>query len=143
MRRKDVFRNRNVYMTKNGLEVSSDNKAANFCAGRPGSESHCQFSQSGAFFVVFTIRVQRTSVNLQEPCVLYIGRAYRYPQDVAFYIFYSTAISTGYFKHAAHSLFFSSKCPLFHNAAFSGSVLFTFYIQGVLKFKCKTPVPKG
>ena len=22
-------------------------------------------------------------------------------------------------------------------------VLFAFYIQGVLKFKCKTPVPKG
>jgi hypothetical protein len=22
-------------------------------------------------------------------------------------------------------------------------VLFTFYAQGVLKFKCKTPVPKG
>ena len=22
-------------------------------------------------------------------------------------------------------------------------VLFTYYIQGVIKFKCKTPVPKG
>ena len=48
-----------------------------------------------------------------------------------------------YFKHAAHCPFFSSKCRLFHNATFFGSVLFTFYIQGVLKFKCKTPVPKG
>jgi hypothetical protein len=57
------------------------------------------------------------------------------------YIF-STNISTEYFKHAAHTLFFSSKCRLFHNATFFGSVLFAFYIQGVLKFKCKTPLPK-
>jgi len=48
--------------------------------------------------------------------VLYIGRAYRYPPDLAFYIFFSTNISTEYFKHAAHSLFFSSKCHLFYNA---------------------------
>ena len=27
-------------------------------------------------------------VNFYEPCVLYIGRAYRYPQNVAFYIFF-------------------------------------------------------
>ena len=32
-------------------------------------------------------------------------------------------------------LFFSSKCSLFHNANLFGSVLFTFYIQDVLKFK--------
>jgi hypothetical protein len=29
------------------------------------------------------------SVKLSEPCVLYIGRAYRYPPDVVFYIFLS------------------------------------------------------
>jgi hypothetical protein len=59
--------------------------------------------------------------NLKKPCVLYIGRAYRYPPDVAFYIFFSTNISAEYFKHAAHCPFFSSKFRLFHNATFFGS----------------------
>ena len=53
--------------------------------------------------------------------VLYIGRTYHYPPDVAFYIFFSTNISTEYFKHAAHSPLFPSKCRLFHNATFFGS----------------------
>jgi hypothetical protein len=35
-----------------------------------------------------------------------------------FIYFFSTPISTEYFKHAAHSPFFSSKCRLFHNATF-------------------------
>jgi hypothetical protein len=60
-------------------------------------------------------------INLQETRVLYIGRAYRYP--VAFYIFFSTNISTEYFKHATHTPFFSSKCRLFHNATFLGSCI--------------------
>jgi len=72
---------------------------------------------------------------------IYIGQAYRYPPDVAFYIyFFSTDISTEYFKHAVHSPFFSLRCRLFHILV---PVLFTFYIQGVLIFKCKTPVLKG
>jgi len=41
------------------------------------------------------------------------------------------------------SVFFSSKCRLFNNATLFGSVLFAFYLQGVLKFKCKIPAPKG
>ena len=51
-----------------------------------------------------------------------------------FIYFFSTNISTGYFKHAAHSPFFSSKCRLFHNATFFFPVLFTFYIESVLIF---------
>jgi len=38
------------------------------------------------------------------------------------YIF-STNISTEYFKHAAYSPLFSSKCRLFHNAAFFASCI--------------------
>jgi len=60
-----------------------------------------------------------------------------YFPDVAFYIFFSTNISTEYFKHAAHSPFFFSKCRLFHNATYLVPVLFTFYIQGVLNLNVK------
>jgi len=52
-------------------------------------------------------------------------------------------ISTDYFKHAAHSLFFCSKCRLFHNANFLGSCIIDILHTGVLKFKCETRVPKG
>jgi len=72
--------------------------------------------------------IYRTGIPLPSKCfILYI---------------FSTNISPEYFKHAAHSPFFSSKCRLFHNATFSGSCIIHILHTGVLKFKCKTPVQK-
>ena len=48
---------------------------------------------------------------------------------------YSTNILTEYFKHAAHSaFFFLQDAVYFIMLSFLFPVIFTFYIQGVLKF---------
>ena len=71
----------------------------------------------------------RTAPLTSKRCILYI---------------YSTNIDTEYFKHGIFSPFFSlQNAVCFIILTYSVLVLFTFYIQGVIKFKKIIPAPKG
>ena len=71
----------------------------------------------------------RTAPLTSKRCILYI---------------YSTNVGTEYFKHALCSPFFSLKNAVcFIMLTCLVPVLFTFYIQGVLKLKKIIPAPKG
>ena len=54
-------------------------------------------------------------------------------QMLHFIYFFSTNISTKYFKQAARSPFFSSKCRLFQNATFFGSCIIHILHTGCAK----------
>jgi hypothetical protein len=69
------------------------------------------------------LSVFRAHINLYEPCVLYIGRAHRYPPNTPFYIFFQQIYVLNLLNMLHTLRFFSLKCCLFHNTTFFGSCI--------------------
>jgi len=83
-------------------------------------------------------------INPLKPNDPYIGHTAPLTSRRSILYIFSTNIRTEYFKHAAHSPFFSLQSAVYFIILPSlVPVLMAFYIKGVLKFKCKIPVKKG
>jgi len=78
----------------------------------------------------------RNIINLLTPNDDYSGRTAPLTSKRCILYIYSTNIGTEYFKHGIYSLFFSlQNAVCFIILTYLVPVLFTFYIQGMLKFK--------
>jgi len=83
-------------------------------------------------------------INLLKPNDIYIRRTPALTSRCYILNIYSTNIHNEYFKHAAQSPFLSLQNAVYFIMLSSlDPVLFAFYLQSVLKFKCKIPAPKG
>jgi hypothetical protein len=84
------------------------------------------------------------SLNPLTPNDHYSGRTTPLTSKRCISYIYSTNIGTEYFKHDIYSPFFSlQNAVCFIILTCFVPVLFTFYIQGVLKLKKIIPAPKG
>ena len=78
------------------------------------------------------------TLNPLTPNDHYSGRTAPLTSKRSILYIYSTNIGTEYFKHGIYSQFFSlQNAVCFIILTYLGLVLFTFYIQGVLKLKKK------
>ena len=83
-------------------------------------------------------------LNRLTPNDPYMGRTAPLTSKCCILYIYSTNIGTEYFKHALYSpFFFLQNAVCFIMLTCLVPVLFTFYIQGVLKLKKIIPAPKG
>ena len=84
------------------------------------------------------------TVNCLTPNDLYISRTTPLTSKRCILYIYSTNVSTENFKHALYSPFFSlQNAVCFIMLTCLVPVLFTFYIQSVLKLKKIIPAPEG
>ena len=82
-------------------------------------------------------------INPLKPNDAYIGRTAPLTSRRCILYIYSTNICSEYFKHAAHSPCFSlQNAVYFIMLSCLVPALFAFYIQDVIKFKCKIPAQK-
>jgi hypothetical protein len=71
-------------------------------------------------------------------------RAHPYPPNTPFYIFFQQIYVLNFLNMLHAVRFFSlQNAVYFIMLHFLVPVLFALYIQGVLKFQCQIPVPKG
>jgi len=84
-------------------------------------------------------------INLLTPNDDYSGRTAPLTSKCCILYIYSTNICTEYFKHGIYSPFFFplQNAVCFIILTYLVPVLFTFYIQSVLKLKKIIPSPKG